>query len=166
MTDDDTVRCSDPNCTSWHPPVAVVEPAMLALNVARAGDLRRAAKVVVRLANDRGPEGLCTACLVWAETYINVSSIANVDRELVEGIGFVNAGDGALTTDADTIAPGPRWAGRFLLARVRRDYDQASALIASIADEPDALTDAALALLFSCALGLRTPGTAVMRSES
>ena len=165
MSDDDTGRCGDPNCTGYHPPRAVVEPAVSALHLARAGQVRPALRTVARLADALGPQGVGTACLIWAEIYIRAGVPTDVDRNQVDGIGFVNATDGVMTTDADSIEPGARWAGRFLLARVRRDYDQAAALLASVSDDPAQLTDGAVALMLSCAIGLGTPGSAIVSAE-
>lgn len=89
-----------------------------------------------------------------ADTHIaaHESCVGETGAEDVVQPLWVDVRTGQVTTDADSVPPGPRWAARWVTARALGDQEQCLALLAALhAEDAESMIDCVAALVDMCA---------------
>lgn len=128
--------------------------AATALHHGLRGEWKKATRVVQRLSDETGTDGIDWALLRWADTLI-----ARMPGDTNNGIRIMfldvdDAGAGALKANADDVPPPARWAGRMIAARATDDPATWEALKAAVPRDPEIRGQHVAALLETVALTL------------
>lgn len=111
-----------------------MELAGAALTAALGGDWGRAGKLLQRVGDECGPDGVERAMLGWCDTLVAKMGVA---PGTPVRIAFQEAGDGKPVTDADEVSREEIvWAGRMVAARAAADHAAWGALIDALPDDP------------------------------
>lgn len=119
-----------------------IQLARHALRVAAAGDLPRAHRIIARIRDETGSDGLMHALATWCDMLIRNAP------EYAPGpvtLRWVDAATGRPRTGNDQIPPDIEWAGQFIAAYAADDPATAAALISTVT--PDNVTGRVNAVL-------------------
>lgn len=103
-----------------------------ALRCAVAGDRERAFRVVERIGDECGGEGLALAMVGWSDTLI--ARVPNLTGKPVR-LAFMQADSGRVDENADDVPAEVRWSGRLLAARAADDRQTWNALIDALPED-------------------------------
>lgn len=138
-------------------PERVTQLAADALNAAIDDDGDRAAKAVKAISDEAGGEGLGWAVTAWCDTLIlHYRHATGTPDDAPIRPGWLHAGTGERTTEADDVPVEARWAGRVIAARAALDHPAYDALFRSLPEDGAAVGDHVTMLLSMTGLTLRS----------